>query len=46
MSGRCMAVVGCRLEELNEKRQSMVQRVKMAERERDGLEAEKTGGQG
>lgn len=33
-----------RLEELNEKRQSMVQRVKIAEKERDGLAAEKTGG--
>ncbi|GAB4818756.1 hypothetical protein N2152v2_005802 [Parachlorella kessleri] len=31
-----------RLEELNEKRQGMVQRVKIAEKERDGLEAEKT----
>ena len=31
------------MEELNEKRQGMVQRVKIAEKERDGLEAEKTG---
>ena len=31
-----------KLEELNERRQGMVQRVKIAERERDGLEAEKT----
>ena len=30
------------LEEVNERRQGMVQRVKIAERERDGLEAEKT----
>jgi structural maintenance of chromosome 4 len=30
-----------RLEELNERRQGMVQRVKIAERERNGLEAEK-----
>lgn len=31
-----------KLEELNEKRQSMVTRAKIAERERDGLEADKT----
>ena len=30
------------VEEMNEKRQGMVQRVKIAERERDGLDAEKT----
>lgn len=29
---------GCRLEEMNEKRQGMVQRLKLVERERDSLE--------
>lgn len=34
-------IVACRLEEINEKRQGMVQRLKIVEKERDALETEK-----